>query len=83
MHTINLGLGQTLLGSAFRLMADLKVWGPGSEDDQLKIAFSDFDTWAKAHRIPRPACMITHVLVCIQALAACVSIRVTASRISS
>ena len=53
MHTLNLGFGQSLLGSAFRVMLEAKIWGDDSDDNQLKAAFAEFDSWAKANRIPQ------------------------------
>ena len=53
MHTLNLGFGQTLLGSALRVMLEANVWGDDSDEKQLKAAFDEFDSWAKANRIPQ------------------------------
>lgn len=53
MHTLNLGFGQSLLGSAFRMLVASKIWGNGSDEDQYKAAFAEFDSWTKTHCIPQ------------------------------
>ncbi|CAE7730548.1 unnamed protein product [Symbiodinium sp. CCMP2456] len=33
-------------------MADARVWGEGSREQQYKAAFQEFVSWAKVHKIP-------------------------------
>ncbi|CAE7853421.1 unnamed protein product [Symbiodinium necroappetens] len=33
-------------------MVQAKIWGNGSVEEQYKIAFDEFDAWAKANKIP-------------------------------
>ena len=60
MHTLNLGLVQSLLGSAFRVMADAHVWGNGNREQQYKAAYQEFVAWAKVHKIPQLASKQQH-----------------------
>ena len=62
MHTINLGLLQFLVGSALKLMVGDGLWGNGSEEEQLKAAFAEFEAWSKAHRIPQ---LVLNVIVAV------------------
>ena len=52
MHTLNLGLVQTMLGSTIRVLLDSKQWGDVSDDLQLKAGFLEFASWARRHKIP-------------------------------
>ena len=55
MHTLNLGLLQTMLGSALRILLDMKQWGDVSDELQLKAGFLEFTAWARQHKIAHPA----------------------------
>ena len=52
MHTLNLGLLQTMLGSTLRILLDMKHWGDISDELQLKAGYLEFTSWARRHKIP-------------------------------
>ena len=52
MHTLNLGLVQTMLGSTIRVLLDSKQWGDVTDELQLKAGFLEFVSWARQHKIP-------------------------------
>lgn len=66
MHVLNLGVDLWIVGNILKkLLSHLPaLWGPGSDDCRLYIAWQEFKEWCRLNKYECPAASVLYMLNC-------------------